>query len=136
MSQHLSRDSLNTSLQSPNISTPNPLLSKLLAILQEHKGRHSSNIVLLRNATHLININLNEAHIGVLLAQLADLRRNGLAGTAPGSVEVDDSGAGGSEGFEDDIAVCGRAVRLGLRIDLGWVSREGFPYLSTLTTFP
>lgn len=110
MPYYLSRNSLNTSLQSPNISTPNPLLSNLLAILQEHKGRHSSNIVLLRNGTHLIHINLNEAHIGVLLAQLADLRRNSLAGTAPGRVEVDNSGAGGSEGLEDDIAVVGERL--------------------------
>lgn len=100
----LSRDRLNTSLQSPDIRTPHPL-ANLLAILEENKRRHGSHIVLLRHLTHLIDIDLDEPHILVFLTELADLRRNSLAGTTPGRVEVDDRGAGGDQGLEDDRAM-------------------------------
>ena len=87
-----SRNSLNTSLQRPKIRAPNPL--NLLPILHKHKSRHGSDAKLRSHTAQLININLHKADILVLLAQFADLGRDGAAGSTPGCVEVDDGGAG------------------------------------------
>lgn len=103
--EDLCRNLLNPTLQSPQIRPTNPLPS-FLPILQKRKGRHGSHAKVLGHLSHLIDIDLDESHIGVLLAELADFRGNGLAGTAPGGIEVDDDGAGGCEGFKDDLAVC------------------------------
>lgn len=97
----LSRNTLNHLLQLPHIPTNNPLLQRL-PILIQHKRRHRPDIHLLRHRAHLVDIDLDESHIGIRLAQLPNNRSNGLAGTAPGGEEVDDDGAGGGEGFVDD----------------------------------
>lgn len=86
-----SRDSLDTSLQSPNVGTTNAL--HLLTILHENESRHGSDIELGSHTTQLIHIDLHEADVLVLLTQLTDLGSNGAAGTAPSGVEVDNGGA-------------------------------------------
>jgi hypothetical protein len=86
-----SRNSLNTSLQSPDIRTTNAL--HLLAILHENESGHSSDIELGSHTTQLIDIDLHEANVLVLLTQLTDLGSNGAAGTTPGGVEVDNGSA-------------------------------------------
>jgi hypothetical protein len=65
-----------------------------------------------------------------LLAELSDDGGNGLAGTTPRSEEVDDDGAGGGEGFEDDGAV-GRMLELDINC-----AEDMFSYLSISETFP
>lgn len=86
-----SRDSLDTSLQRPKVGTTNAL--HLLTILHQDEGWHSSDIELGSHTTQLINIDLDEANVLVLLAQLADLGSNGAARTTPGGIEVDNGGA-------------------------------------------
>lgn len=93
------------------VRTPDPV--HFLAVLQHHKGRHGSDLELLSHPPHLIHIDLEETDILVLLTELANLGGNGLAGTAPGRVEVNEDGAGGNEGLEDHLAVCaGQRQRL------------------------
>jgi hypothetical protein len=66
----------------------------------------------------------------VLLAQLADNGGDGLAGSTPGCEEVNDDGAGGGEGFEDDLAV-------GQILEFNLLSAEASTtYLSISATFP
>jgi len=83
----LSGDSLNASLQSTKIRTPNTL--NLLSILHENERWHRSDTILRSHTPQLIHIDLDEPDTLVLLAQLADFRSDGTAGTTPGSVEVD-----------------------------------------------
>lgn len=85
------------------VRTPDPV--HFLSILQHDKGGHGSDVELLSHTPHLIHIDLQESHILVLLAELADLGGNGLAGATPGRVEVDENGTGGDEGLEDHLAV-------------------------------
>jgi hypothetical protein len=85
----------------------------------------------LRYRASLVDIDLDEFHVGVGFAELSDHRSDGLAGTAPGSEEVDDDGPGGDEGFEDDGA--GSEDVSGVFIGMG---SEGEAHLSTWVTFP
>lgn len=75
------------------------------AILEQHKGGHGVHAQFPRNTLQLVHVDLEETDVLVLLAQLTDDRGNGLARTTPSSIEVDDDGTGGDEGFEDDLAV-------------------------------
>lgn len=136
----LSRQPVNLLLLQPVINglevrTPDPV--HFLAVLQHHKGRHSSDLELLSHPPHLVHIDLEEPNVLVLLTELANLGGNGLAGTAPGRVEVNEDGAGGSEGLEDHLAVhAGRCQRL-----MAWIGAESCmkgcdTHLSMLDTFP
>jgi hypothetical protein len=78
----------------------------------------------------LVHVHLDKTNVLVLLAQLADNGGNGLAGSTPGCEEVNDDGAGGGEGFEDDLAV-------GWLLELNLLSAESSTtYLSISVTFP
>lgn len=102
----------------------------LFAILEQHKGRHSVNAQLPRNTLQLVHVHLDKTDVLVLFAQLADNGSNGLARATPGCEEVDDDGAGGGEGFEDDLAV-ERKLEPSLLVTTPKVS-----YLSISVTFP
>jgi hypothetical protein len=58
------------------------------------EGRHSRDAVGSSDLRELIDVDLVELDVGVGLAELLEGRGDGLAGTAPGGVEVDDDGAG------------------------------------------
>ena len=90
---NLFKKSLDTSLDGRGVSTLDLLLA--LTVLVEVEGRHGRDTVGSSDVRELIDINLVELDAGVGLAELLDGRGDGLAGTAPGGVEVDDDGAGG-----------------------------------------
>lgn len=100
-STQLSRNTLNHFLQLPHIATNDPLLQRL-PILIQHKRRHRPDTHLLRHRAHLVDINLDESHIGVRLAELSYTWRNRLTRAAPGGEEIDDDGAGRGKGLVDD----------------------------------
>lgn len=84
---------------------------------------------LLGDGADLIHIDLDEAHIGVGFAELADVGSDLLAGAAPGGEEVDDDGAGRGEGLEDDGTIDALSAMA--------VQNAGTAtYLSTSTTLP
>ena len=122
--------------------TPDNSVLQSLPILEQHKSRHSAHLQLRRNRLQLIHVNLDEAHIGVSFAELADNGSNGLAGPAPGGEEVDDDWAGGCQGFEDDGAVQCIALAVGflsLLVEFPPGLSEGAKesaYLSTSMTLP
>lgn len=95
---------MDTRLQSTDICTTHAL-ANLLAILQEDKGGHGSNLELRRHLAQLINVDLDKAHILVFLAQLADLGSHRAAGPTPGCIEVHNGGAFGGECLENGEAV-------------------------------
>ena len=101
--QHLCRDFLDSALQGLHVCT-HDRISIGLAILEHNKCRHGPHVHLLCDLTVLIDVHLDEAHVGVGFAELSDNGRDSLAGTAPGREEVDDDGTGGCEGLEDDRA--------------------------------
>lgn len=124
----LGRNGLDLILQLLQIATDNSLLP-LLTVLEEHKGRHGSHLHLLGDGADLIHIDLDEAHIGVGFAELADVGSDLLAGAAPGGEEVDDDGAGRGEGLEDDGTIDALSAMA--------VQNAGTAtYLSTSTTLP
>lgn len=90
---NLCEDSLDTSLDGSRVSTLDLLLA--LTTLVEVEGRHSRDTVGSSDIRELIDVDLVELDVGVGLAELLESRSDGLAGTAPGGVEVDDDGAGG-----------------------------------------
>jgi hypothetical protein len=90
---NLWKDSLDTSLDGSGVSTLDLLLA--LTTLVEVEGRHSRDAVGSSDLGELIDVDLVELDVGVCLAELLEGRSDGLAGTAPGGVEVDDDGAGG-----------------------------------------
>jgi hypothetical protein len=108
---NLFKDSLDTSLDGSRVSTLNLLLA--LTTLVEVEGRHSRDAVGSSDLRELIDVDLVELDAGVGLAELLEGRGDGLAGTAPGGVEVDDDGAGG---VGDLFLVLGDAVR-----SISWV---------------
>ncbi len=121
------------------VRTPDPV--HFLSILQHDKGGHGSDVELLSHTPHFIHIDLEESHILVLFAELADLGSNGLAGAAPGRVEVDENGAGGYEGFEDHLAVDASRCQYTGALKHQWITLIlSIPrlstYLSMLDTFP
>lgn len=63
-------------------------VGQLLAILEEHEGRHSGNLVLHSNVFTLVHIDLQEDHVGHLLLQCLHLWGNDLAGSTPCGKEV------------------------------------------------
>ena len=67
-------------------------LVNILAILEEEKGGHSRDAVISSNIRNLLNIDLVELDIFVLSAQFLDQGSDGLAGTTPLSMEVDEDG--------------------------------------------
>jgi hypothetical protein len=85
----------------------------------------------LRYRASLVDIDLNEFHVGIGFAELSDDWSDGLARAAPGSEEIDDDGAGGDEGFEDD----GAEWKDLSNVFIGMGS-EGEAHLSTWVTFP
>ena len=111
-----------------HVSTTNTL--NLLAILENHKGGHGVHAQVLCHGLQLVHVHLDKPNVWVLLAELSDDGGNGLAGTTPRSEEVDDDGAGGGEGFEDDGAV-GRMLELDINC-----AEDMFSYLSISETFP
>lgn len=102
----------------------------LLAILEHHEGGHSVHAQFLSDTLQLVDIDLNKTNVCVLLAQLADNGSYGLAWSTPGCEEVDDDGAGGGEGFEDDLAI-GRILVLNIPS-----TEPRMTYLSISVTFP
>jgi hypothetical protein len=94
---NLFKDSLKTSLNSRRVGTLN--LGLALTTVVEVEGRHSGDTVGSSDLSELIDVDLVEAHVGVGLAELLQLRGDSLAGTAPDGVEVDDDGAGGVGDF-------------------------------------
>lgn len=126
--KRLCRDFLNLGLELLHITTNNAV--DLLAILEHHKCGHSVDAQFTGDTLQLVHIHLEETNIFVLLAELADNRGDGLARSTPGCEEVNDDGAGGDEGFEDDLAV-------------GWILESKvlsaelrMTYLSISVTFP
>ena len=73
-------------------------LADLLAVLEDEESGHGADGVLLGGLGDLVNVNLEEAGVGVVVGELDDLRSDDLAGTAPGGEEVDDHHAGLVEG--------------------------------------
>lgn len=100
----LSSNALNSVLQLLHIPAHNPLIEGF-TILKQDEGRHSADLQFLSDRADLIDVDLQELDVCVGLAELADDGGDGLAGAAPGGEEVDDDGAGGSQGFEDDGVV-------------------------------
>lgn len=94
---------LDGCLQLLHVSTHDALLLQLAILVQDESG-HSAHLQFLCHRTDLINVDLNEAHIGVGFAELADHWRDGLARTAPGCEEVDDHGTVGGKRLEDNRA--------------------------------
>lgn len=90
---NLCKDSLETSLDCRGVGALDLLLA--LTTVVEVEGRHGRDTVGSGNLGEVINVNLVELDVGVGLAELLDGRGDGLAGTAPDGVEVDDDGAGG-----------------------------------------
>lgn len=70
-------------------------LVDLLAVLEQEKGGHGPDAVLLGDRGLLVDVNLEVVDVWVLLGPLSDLGGDGLARTAPGGVEV----------YEDDLMV-------------------------------
>ena len=73
-------------------------LADLLAVLEDEESGHGADGVLLGGLGDLVNVNLEEAGVGVVVGELDDLGSDDLAGTAPGGEEVDDHHAGLVEG--------------------------------------
>jgi hypothetical protein len=90
---NLCKDSLEASLDGRGVGTLDLLLA--LTTVVEVEGRHGRDTVGSGNLGEVINVDLVELDVGVGLAELLEGRGNGLAGTAPDGVEVDDDGAGG-----------------------------------------
>lgn len=90
---NLCNDSLDSSLDGRGVGTLD--LLHTLTIVVEVEGRHGRDTVGSGNLGEFIDIDLVELDVGVLLAELLEGRGDGLAGTAPDGVEVDDNGAGG-----------------------------------------
>lgn len=76
----------------------------LLAVLEEEKGGHGGDLVLLRGVGGLLDVDLDKGKVAwdaVPLGELLVLGRDGLAGRAPGGEEVDDDvRVGGEDLFE------------------------------------
>lgn len=106
------------------VPTPDPV--HFLSILEHDKSGHGSNVELPSYTLHLIHIHLEESHILVLFAELADLGSNGLAGAAPGRVEVDKNGAGGDEGFEDHLAIDASRYQHTGALEFEWITHYPF----------
>jgi hypothetical protein len=81
---------------------PTTRFSNSLPSLNKTNVGHRAHIHLLRDGAGLVDIDLDEAHVGIGFAELADGGGDGLAGTAPGGEEVDDDRARGGQGLEDD----------------------------------
>lgn len=81
---------LDSSIDSRGVGATD--LVKLLAILEEEEGGHSRDAVLSSSLRNLLNVDLVELDIFILSAQLLDYGSDGLAGTTPGSMEVDEDG--------------------------------------------
>lgn len=64
-------------------------VGKRLAVLEEDKGRHGGDAQFGSDLRELVNVDLEEAHGRVGLAELADPRSDVPAGRAPGGEEVD-----------------------------------------------
>ena len=90
---NLCNDSLESSLDGRGVGTLD-LLHTLTTVV-EVEGRHGRDTVGSGNLGEVIDIDLVELDVGVLLAELLKGRGDGLAGTAPDGVEVDDNGTGG-----------------------------------------
>mgnify|MGYP001636188979 CR=1 FL=1 len=89
----LCKDSLEASLDGGGVSTLDLLIE--FTILVEAEGRHGRDSVGSSNLGEVIDVDLVELDVGVGIAELLEGRSDGLAGTAPGGVEVDDNEAGG-----------------------------------------
>lgn len=125
--ERLCQNRLNLCLKFLHVTANNAI--HLLAVLENDKGGHSVHAQFPRNTLQLVHIHLDKTNVFVLLAHFADNGSDGLAGSTPGCEEVNDDGAGGSEGFEDDLA--GRR--------LGWNklrAESRVTYLSISVTFP
>lgn len=90
---NLCKDSLETSLDGRGVGTLD--LLDALALVVEVEGRHGRDTVGSSNLGEVINVDLVELDVAVGLAHLLDGGGDGLAGTAPGGVEVNDDGTGG-----------------------------------------
>ena len=100
--KRLCQNCLNLRLEFLHVAANNAV--HLFAVLENDKGGHSVHAMLPRNTLQLVHIHLDKTNVLVLLAQFANDGSDGLAGSTPGCEEVNDDGAGGSEGFEDDLA--------------------------------
>lgn len=102
---HSRKQRLDSLLDGRQVSANN--LSNFLTTLEKHDGRHSAHTELLAHIRDLVHVDLVELDIGVDVAPLLDLWRNGLAGATPFAVAVED---GGSFSVEDDLKELGFAV--------------------------
>jgi len=73
-------------------------LADLLAVLEDEEGGHGADRVLLGGLGDLVDVDLEEARVGVVVREFDNLGSDDLAGTAPGGEEVDDHHAGLVEG--------------------------------------
>jgi hypothetical protein len=64
--------------------------SDLLTALEKHESRHSCHIKLLCDVRDRFDVNLVELDIGVVLAPLFELGRNGLTRRTPLGIAVED----------------------------------------------
>ena len=90
-------------------------LADLLAVLEDEESGHGADGVLLGGLGDLVNVNLEEAGVGVVVGELDDLRSDDLAGTAPGGEEVDDHHAGLVEGGIE-VGLGGEVVNTGRHV--------------------
>lgn len=58
-------------------------LGNLLAVLEDDEGGHGADAELLRHVGHLVDVELVEAHAGVLVGELGNDGRDDLARAAP-----------------------------------------------------
>jgi len=107
---NLCKQLLDSSVDRRRVSTTDHL--DLLAVLEEEESGHSGDLVLGGNLAELVNVDLVELDAGVLLAQLLDCGRNGLAGTAPLGEEVDEDGLLGVGNLGLEVLLTVRRVLL------------------------
>ena len=87
----LGQQLLKTSLDTRGVGATDSLDD--LAALVELESGHGGDTVFGGDAGELVDVDLDEADALVLVAQLLEDGRDGLAGTAPGGEVVDDDGA-------------------------------------------
>lgn len=113
---NLTQQLRKTSLDTGRVSATDGL--EELAALVELKSRHSGDTVVGSDFGELVDVDLEELNAGVLLAQLLEDGRDGLARTAPGGEVIDDDGALGL----CDLGL--ECVGAGANISLGFFYRR------------
>ena len=90
---YLCKQLLETSLDRRGVGAADGF--NFLPVLQEEESGHGRDAVLRSDLLQLVDVDLVELDVGMGLAQLLNLRSDGLAGPAPLSEEIDKDGIGG-----------------------------------------